>query len=188
MNLLWLQGHCLGTFASAFPELGWKACTATPSCILMLIAATGCSLGTKWHHFVFSVSQHFEGVQYTVGFYLRLTSLSCDKIVQISSWLPFSGGGGSWRKNQLLKLSAFSKQASFFYFGCEHSREPGKKLNNSSNNNKGGPNAMFQKPHSLVLDDGYVEKEKTADSRQRQNYPRSSGNVGWVRRKSFLCL
>lgn len=77
------------------------------------------------------------------------------------------------------------EQVSFFYLGCEQSGELEKNLNNSSNN-KGDPNAMFRKSHSLVLDDRYVDNERTTASRQQQNYPWSRGNMGWVWRKNLV--
>lgn len=77
------------------------------------------------------------------------------------------------------------EQVSFFYLGCEQSRELEKKLNNSSSN-KGDPNAMFRKSHSLVLDYRYVDNKRTTAWRQQQNYSWSRGNMGWVRRKNLV--
>lgn len=122
---------------------------------------------------------------YTVGFYLRLTSLSCDRIVQISSWLSFLEGVGNEDMSSFQNFLLLKEQVSFFYLGCEQSRELEKKLNNSSNN-KGDPNAMFRKSHSLVLDDRHVDNGRTTVSRQQQNSPWSRGNMGWVRRKNLV--
>lgn len=133
-----LHGHCLHALVSVSQGLGWKACTATPSCILSAYSLTGCSRRTKWHQFVFSISQYFGSVLYTVGFYLRLISLSCDKIVQISSWLSFLEGVGNEGMTSFWNFLLLKEQVSFFSFGCEQFREL-EKSDNSSHNKRHVP-------------------------------------------------